>query len=208
LGAMRAVLLLSIAATAAAQYCEEWCGKNTCHLSEYCGACTTANNICKASGRACLAASCSSSTIDSRHRMCSMDFELCGNSCTCDDFYLKSPPSSPPPLPMSPPGPSPPPMSPPVTCDVGAMNDLKATLQAAIVSQQAKNAALQAKVYDEQVFPNYPPAPPAPPPPTASVGKCVSLWSQCGGKQWAGPTCCSKGSCTYQNEYYSQCRSM
>jgi len=86
------------------------------------------------------------------------------------------------------------------------MTEMKATLEAAIASQQKKNAALQARVYDKQVFPNYPPSPPMPPPPSPQVGKCANKWSQCGGHKWSGSTCCLKSSCQYQNTYYSQCR--
>jgi xyloglucan-specific endo-beta-1,4-glucanase len=32
-----------------------------------------------------------------------------------------------------------------------------------------------------------------------------SLWGQCGGIGWTGPTSCSSGVCTYSNAYYSQC---
>ncbi|KAL2760214.1 carbohydrate-binding module family 1 protein [Sodiomyces alcalophilus JCM 7366] len=35
---------------------------------------------------------------------------------------------------------------------------------------------------------------------------CSSLWGQCAGNGWSGPTCCESGStCTYQNDWYSQC---
>ncbi|KAL2754171.1 glycoside hydrolase family 6 protein [Sodiomyces alcalophilus JCM 7366] len=35
---------------------------------------------------------------------------------------------------------------------------------------------------------------------------CASLWGQCAGNGWSGPTCCESGStCTYQNDWYSQC---
>ncbi|PVH93294.1 carbohydrate-binding module family 1 protein [Periconia macrospinosa] len=36
-------------------------------------------------------------------------------------------------------------------------------------------------------------------------GSCAALYQQCGGKDHAGPTCCSQGSCKVSNEYYSQC---
>ncbi|KAF3918169.1 Alpha-N-arabinofuranosidase [Dactylellina cionopaga] len=39
----------------------------------------------------------------------------------------------------------------------------------------------------------------------SSGGSCSSLWGQCGGINWTGPTCCSSGTCTYSNAYYSQC---
>ncbi|KAL2019000.1 hypothetical protein VTK56DRAFT_10165 [Thermocarpiscus australiensis] len=35
---------------------------------------------------------------------------------------------------------------------------------------------------------------------------CGSVWSQCGGQNWNGPTCCASGStCVYSNPWYSQC---
>ncbi|KAJ0160724.1 Exoglucanase 2 [Colletotrichum tanaceti] len=35
---------------------------------------------------------------------------------------------------------------------------------------------------------------------------CASLWSQCGGQNWAGPFCCAAGStCVVGNPFYSQC---
>lgn len=35
---------------------------------------------------------------------------------------------------------------------------------------------------------------------------CASLYSQCGGQNWSGSTCCESGSsCQVINEYYSQC---
>ncbi|KAF3230076.1 hypothetical protein TWF191_000316 [Orbilia oligospora] len=38
-----------------------------------------------------------------------------------------------------------------------------------------------------------------------SSGSCSSLYGQCGGIGWTGPTCCSSSTCTYSNPYYSQC---
>ncbi|KAF3914496.1 hypothetical protein AA313_de0206322 [Arthrobotrys entomopaga] len=42
---------------------------------------------------------------------------------------------------------------------------------------------------------------------TSSSGgtNCGSLYGQCGGIGWTGGTCCSQGTCTYSNPYYSQC---
>ncbi|KFA73499.1 hypothetical protein S40288_05766 [Stachybotrys chartarum IBT 40288] len=40
---------------------------------------------------------------------------------------------------------------------------------------------------------------------TGNPGQCSSLWGQCGGRDWTGPTCCSQGTCTVGNEWYSQC---
>ncbi|KAK6541618.1 hypothetical protein TWF694_007418 [Orbilia ellipsospora] len=34
---------------------------------------------------------------------------------------------------------------------------------------------------------------------------CASLYGQCGGIGFTGPTCCSSGTCTVGNPYYSQC---
>ncbi|EPS41325.1 hypothetical protein H072_4798 [Dactylellina haptotyla CBS 200.50] len=34
---------------------------------------------------------------------------------------------------------------------------------------------------------------------------CSSMWGQCGGIGWTGPTCCSSGTCKTNNAYYSQC---
>ncbi|KAK2056150.1 hypothetical protein LY76DRAFT_607183 [Colletotrichum caudatum] len=35
---------------------------------------------------------------------------------------------------------------------------------------------------------------------------CASLWGQCGGQSWTGPSCCAAGSvCTVSNPFYSQC---
>lgn len=41
--------------------------------------------------------------------------------------------------------------------------------------------------------------------PTGGSGSCSALYGQCGGTGWAGPTCCSSGTCKYGNAYYSQC---
>ncbi|KAH9903815.1 Alpha/Beta hydrolase protein [Xylariomycetidae sp. FL2044] len=41
---------------------------------------------------------------------------------------------------------------------------------------------------------------------TAGSGQTVPKWGQCGGIGYAGPTACAMGStCTYSNDYYSQC---
>lgn len=34
---------------------------------------------------------------------------------------------------------------------------------------------------------------------------CAGAWGQCGGNGWTGPTCCSQGTCRYENDWYSQC---
>ncbi|KAI1329250.1 carbohydrate-binding module family 1 protein [Xylariaceae sp. FL0255] len=34
---------------------------------------------------------------------------------------------------------------------------------------------------------------------------CSALYGQCGGLEYIGTTCCSSGTCTYSNDYYSQC---
>ena len=41
--------------------------------------------------------------------------------------------------------------------------------------------------------------------PTKPPATCQSLYMQCGGIQWSGSTCCSQGTCTVMNAYYSQC---
>ncbi|KAI8813109.1 glycosyl hydrolase family 7-domain-containing protein [Cladochytrium replicatum] len=47
-------------------------------------------------------------------------------------------------------------------------------------------------------------ASPSPSPPPS--GNCSTKWSQCGGINWAGPTCCVSGTtCTKLNDYYFQC---
>ncbi|KAK8096265.1 alpha-L-arabinofuranosidase axhA [Apiospora kogelbergensis] len=38
-----------------------------------------------------------------------------------------------------------------------------------------------------------------------SGGACASIYQQCGGNGYSGPTCCSSGTCTASNEWYSQC---
>jgi DUF1680 family protein len=41
---------------------------------------------------------------------------------------------------------------------------------------------------------------------TASAGGCAALFGQCGGSSWTGPLCCVSGStCTFSNDFYSQC---
>ncbi|KAK6855100.1 exoglucanase type C [Apiospora arundinis] len=37
------------------------------------------------------------------------------------------------------------------------------------------------------------------------TGNCASLYAQCGGNGYTGPTCCSSGTCKKSNDYYSQC---
>ncbi|PYI13653.1 putative endo-1,4-beta-xylanase [Aspergillus violaceofuscus CBS 115571] len=40
----------------------------------------------------------------------------------------------------------------------------------------------------------------------ASTGTTAAHWGQCGGLNWSGPTACATGyTCTYVNDYYSQC---
>jgi len=38
-----------------------------------------------------------------------------------------------------------------------------------------------------------------------SPGGCASMFDQCGGKGWTGPSCCTSGTCKYSNDWYSQC---
>eukprot|EP00937_MAST-01D_sp_MAST-1D-sp2_P002992 g2992.t1 len=43
-------------------------------------------------------------------------------------------------------------------------------------------------------------------PPSPGPGGCAAAWKQCGGKNWAGPTCCD-GACTCTGtEWHKQCR--
>merc|ERR1719174_273000 len=50
---------------------------------------------------------------------------------------------------------------------------------------------------------------PAPPGPTTSTPPgvdCGGAWSQCGGFNWGGPSCCTAGHTCYEyNDHYSQC---
>lgn len=58
------------------------------------------------------------------------------------------------------------------------------------------------------VYITSPPTPsPAPvPTPTPSPSTCSAKYSQCGGIGWSGPKCCVAGTtCTYSNDWYSQC---
>ncbi|KAL1841084.1 hypothetical protein VTJ49DRAFT_7415 [Mycothermus thermophilus] len=55
------------------------------------------------------------------------------------------------------------------------------------------------------------PTQPTQPTPTSNPGggngggNCASLWGQCGGQGWSGPTCCSQGTCNAINQWYHQC---
>ncbi|EPS39470.1 hypothetical protein H072_6688 [Dactylellina haptotyla CBS 200.50] len=40
---------------------------------------------------------------------------------------------------------------------------------------------------------------------TTAGGTCATLYGQCGGINWTGPTCCTSSTCTFGNDYYSQC---
>ncbi|KAG9027910.1 Exoglucanase 1 [Tulasnella sp. JGI-2019a] len=40
---------------------------------------------------------------------------------------------------------------------------------------------------------------------TTASGATQTLYGQCGGATWTGPTVCASGTCTYSNAYYSQC---
>jgi len=43
-------------------------------------------------------------------------------------------------------------------------------------------------------------------PAAGCTGTCSAKWGQCGGQGWTGPTCCVSGTtCTYNNDWYSQC---
>lgn len=41
---------------------------------------------------------------------------------------------------------------------------------------------------------------------SAPTGSCSTLWGQCGGLGYPGATCCAQGTCTYVNDWYSQCQ--
>jgi cellulose 1,4-beta-cellobiosidase len=40
---------------------------------------------------------------------------------------------------------------------------------------------------------------------TSSAPAGQTLWGQCGGQGWNGPTTCAQGTCKYSNPWYSQC---
>ena len=43
-------------------------------------------------------------------------------------------------------------------------------------------------------------------PPVVPPANCQSAYAQCGGSTWLGSTCCISGyTCTFSNQYYSQC---
>jgi len=48
-------------------------------------------------------------------------------------------------------------------------------------------------------------SPPTTSQPAPTGGACSAIYGQCGGNGWAGPTCCSSGTCKYSNDWYSQC---
>ncbi|KAJ8507433.1 hypothetical protein ONZ45_g10200 [Pleurotus djamor] len=39
----------------------------------------------------------------------------------------------------------------------------------------------------------------------SNPGTCAALYGQCGGSGYTGPTCCASGTCTFSNQWYSQC---
>lgn len=42
---------------------------------------------------------------------------------------------------------------------------------------------------------------------TSVAAKCSSVWNQCGGKGYTGPTCCEAGTyCSYNSDWWSQCK--
>jgi cellulase len=43
------------------------------------------------------------------------------------------------------------------------------------------------------------------PAPEQPSGEAASLYGQCGGAAWTGPTTCAQGTCKASNEHYSQC---
>ncbi|KAF5012043.1 hypothetical protein FDECE_1864 [Fusarium decemcellulare] len=40
---------------------------------------------------------------------------------------------------------------------------------------------------------------------TGTGSDCAAIYGQCGGSSWTGATCCQSGTCTEQNQWYSQC---
>ncbi|CAM9898763.1 unnamed protein product, partial [Sphacelaria rigidula] len=37
-------------------------------------------------------------------------------------------------------------------------------------------------------------------------GGCSAVWTQCGGTEWDGPTCCDDGAeCVGRDDYFAQC---
>lgn len=43
--------------------------------------------------------------------------------------------------------------------------------------------------------------------PVTTTAGCATVWNQCGGKNFKGPSCCEAGStCSFGNEWYSQCK--
>ncbi|CAO3675496.1 unnamed protein product [Umbelopsis ramanniana] len=42
---------------------------------------------------------------------------------------------------------------------------------------------------------------------TTASGPCATLYGQCGGIGFTGPSCCTSGTCKYSSSYYSQCLS-
>ena len=43
------------------------------------------------------------------------------------------------------------------------------------------------------------------PSPAAGSGSTAAILTQCGGEGWAGPTICASGTCTFANQWFSQC---
>jgi arabinoxylan arabinofuranohydrolase len=40
---------------------------------------------------------------------------------------------------------------------------------------------------------------------SSNPGSCAAQWGQCGGQGWTGAKCCATGTCTFSNDWYSQC---
>jgi hypothetical protein len=89
---------------------------------------------------------------------------------------------------------------------VEVITDLKAKLTMMISEQEQTNVKLAAMAFPKSEHPFAPPISPSPPPPPPALGACVANYAQCGGKQFTGSTTCCKGTCVYQNAWYSQCR--
>lgn len=82
-----------------------------------------------------------------------------------------------------------------------------ATLRASNPSARVVYSNIQVSAIGSSPSPSPVPTPtPMPTPvPTPPPSQCSPLYGQCGGTNWNGPTCCSQGICTFNNQWYSQC---
>jgi hypothetical protein len=79
-------------------------------------------------------------------------------------------------------------------------------VQAGLKMYQGLNATFSSSNFS--MAPEYKPEPTFsdPPMPTPTGNGCAPSWGACGGSGWTGPRCCQAGqTCTYQNEWHSQC---